>query len=770
MGERGYRSILGALFSVMLYYGSGFIFSGNGGTVFALLIGAAGTAAFFWVSGFGKRMYEAACLCLVGAAFGLSLFRGLWSGWLIRTTTEGEALLEYCGKPGMRLLFEGLMILAITALGYLLAGILQEFWRLQQILAAGLLTAVVASVFQSFSLPRHVFACVCCYAVMVACEWYERVWRKQKQSGERAYMTWLTPFFLLYILMVMFAPYRETPYDWNSAKRLWQNVTEGVDYLVGGLFEGEGDFLLPASGFSERGGLFAGVRSDERIMLRIETGMTIPEKLYLGGKSFDTFNGREWTKTDESSAMDTTLDALELLYGVNRFDGEHQRDYIRINSVQVFFDKQKSKSLFLPGKVYQVHNSDSLPIHEAGGDIELERRKGYGFSYQSTFFRLNRGSEMFDRLLRENTWEEEPELWQKVQKELRVGQAFSIEDLRERQGRIAEVYGQAPELSERAMNWLTDVCGSRGNGYDRLKALEEALAGLTYTTRPGEMPKEICTPSDYLDYILFEKPEGYCAYFATAFTLMARSLGYPARYVQGYCVSGNSSEVRSGEAHAWPEVYFEGAGWIPFEPTPGYYETSYAPWKSMEDIAKEREEALKQQGQNDPGTTEEHREEQRTDPETPAETTETEDEAGAGPERLWQVAVILMILATVGLSLLMIELLREKRRRSRRDLALEYRETVGECFALLEQVHLGHKENETMREYGERLKQTKIPEKAFAFLERYEAAVYGSSVPTVEMLEQVKIGRQALYAVLEEEKGSLARFYKIKLYLYHKNS
>ena len=68
-----------------------------------------------------------------------------------------------------------------------------------------------------------------------------------------------------------------------------------------------------------------------------------------------------------------------------------------------------------------------------------------------------------------------------------------------------------------------------------------------------------------------------------------------------------------------------------------------------------------------------------------------------------------------------------------------------------------------MREYGERLKQTKIPEKAFAFLERYEAAVYGSSVPTVEMLEQVKNGRQALYAVLEEEKGSLAQFYKIKL-------
>lgn len=50
-------------------------------------------------------------------------------------------------------------------------------------------------------------------------------------------------------------------------------------------------------------------------------------------------------------------------------------------------------------------------------------------------------------------------------------------------------------------------------------------------------------------------------------------------YVQGFCVPAENEtkiEVRSGMAHAWPEVYIEGKGWIPFEPTPGYGEKRYA--------------------------------------------------------------------------------------------------------------------------------------------------------------------------------------------------
>jgi transglutaminase-like putative cysteine protease len=67
---------------------------------------------------------------------------------------------------------------------------------------------------------------------------------------------------------------------------------------------------------------------------------------------------------------------------------------------------------------------------------------------------------------------------------------------------------------------------------------------------------------------------GYCQQFASTFAAMARSLGVPARVAVGF-TWGDWSEARqeyviSGKhAHAWPEVYFAGVGWIIFDPTPG---------------------------------------------------------------------------------------------------------------------------------------------------------------------------------------------------------
>ncbi|WP_415382937.1 transglutaminase domain-containing protein [Halosimplex sp. TS25] len=66
---------------------------------------------------------------------------------------------------------------------------------------------------------------------------------------------------------------------------------------------------------------------------------------------------------------------------------------------------------------------------------------------------------------------------------------------------------------------------------------------------------------------------GYCEYFATAMTAMLRSQEIPARYVVGYStgqqVGANTFQVRAMNAHAWVEVYFEGVGWVRFDPTPG---------------------------------------------------------------------------------------------------------------------------------------------------------------------------------------------------------
>ena len=62
-------------------------------------------------------------------------------------------------------------------------------------------------------------------------------------------------------------------------------------------------------------------------------------------------------------------------------------------------------------------------------------------------------------------------------------------------------------------------------------------------------------------------------HYATAFVLMAREMGVPCRYVQGSSAvikSPDGITVLNGNAHAWPEVYFDNVGWIAFEATPGY--------------------------------------------------------------------------------------------------------------------------------------------------------------------------------------------------------
>jgi transglutaminase-like putative cysteine protease len=65
---------------------------------------------------------------------------------------------------------------------------------------------------------------------------------------------------------------------------------------------------------------------------------------------------------------------------------------------------------------------------------------------------------------------------------------------------------------------------------------------------------------------------GVCVQYAYALTVLARSLGIPARMVLGYTagthVSGGKWAVKSSDAHAWTEVYFSGYGWITFEATP----------------------------------------------------------------------------------------------------------------------------------------------------------------------------------------------------------
>jgi transglutaminase-like putative cysteine protease len=66
---------------------------------------------------------------------------------------------------------------------------------------------------------------------------------------------------------------------------------------------------------------------------------------------------------------------------------------------------------------------------------------------------------------------------------------------------------------------------------------------------------------------------GYCEQFAGTYAAMMRALGVPARVAVGFTPGTDDGtgtySVLGRNAHAWPEVWFDGLGWVPFEPTPG---------------------------------------------------------------------------------------------------------------------------------------------------------------------------------------------------------
>lgn len=105
--------------------------------------------------------------------------------------------------------------------------------------------------------------------------------------------------------------------------------------------------------------------------------------------------------------------------------------------------------------------------------------------------------------------------------------------------------------------------------YEKAVLLEHYLMeqGI-YTLEPEDPPEGM----DFVASFLREK-SGYCVHFATAMTVMARAIGLPARYVEGFALeavngSENAFRATGKTAHAWCEIYLQGIGWLTFDPTP----------------------------------------------------------------------------------------------------------------------------------------------------------------------------------------------------------
>ncbi|WP_062384725.1 transglutaminase family protein [Demequina iriomotensis] len=160
---------------------------------------------------------------------------------------------------------------------------------------------------------------------------------------------------------------------------------------------------------------------------------------------------------------------------------------------------------------------------------------------------------------------------------VRQAAGYTTEDrLRGADGLIASGGDGAVPARYLELNERMDIAGIRAlaeaqtdgaaDRYEAARMLQEYLRGprFTYDT-------EVAPSGDDAVSTFLEERRGYCVQFATAMVMMARTLDIPARMAVGFLGGVEDGErfvVRGRDAHAWPELYFPGHGWVRFEPTP----------------------------------------------------------------------------------------------------------------------------------------------------------------------------------------------------------
>ncbi|HWI31733.1 MAG TPA: DUF3488 and transglutaminase-like domain-containing protein [Microbacterium sp.] len=168
----------------------------------------------------------------------------------------------------------------------------------------------------------------------------------------------------------------------------------------------------------------------------------------------------------------------------------------------------------------------------------------------------------------------------------------TLEQIRDAETGLGVAPGDATSLPPRMPAIVSElalqVTEGAASDYDALVALQRWF-------RSGEFEYSLDAPVDDafdgsgLQAIerFLQVRSGYCVHFASTFAVMARTLNMPSRVVVGYLPGTSTRDsidgetvfsVSSSQLHAWPEVHFEGIGWIPFEPTSGRgVPTTFAP-------------------------------------------------------------------------------------------------------------------------------------------------------------------------------------------------
>lgn len=269
------------------------------------------------------------------------------------------------------------------------------------------------------------------------------------------------------------------------------------------------------------------------------------ERPYFTLLSVERLEGQVWAATDRAVDGDHTLDTLP------RPDGLDEDVLAQPREITVDTEQMRTAWLPLPYPTSEVDgvrgswfwDAGSLNVRSVDATTLEQRYRLTHLDVQPTVQQLRSAGEPATGAVAESTLELPDEL--------------------------------PPIIAETA----AQVTASAATRYDAAVAIQAFLRGsnFEYSERA---PVDGGYDGGGFDVIaqFLEVRSGYCVHFASTMAVLAREIGIPARISVGY-TSGTPTdqrvdgevvlEVDSHDLHAWPELYFEGVGWVPFEPTPG---------------------------------------------------------------------------------------------------------------------------------------------------------------------------------------------------------
>ena len=584
------------------------------------------------------------------------------------------------------------------------------------------------------------------------------------QMTEKLSGLFLLPLCLAVCLSVM--PVSQEPYPFTALKNAWYQIKESVYvlYTEFSLFtrSQSNDFFVHFAGYNDRNSIGGSLLNSDKPALTVFVPGNVRGNLYLAGNIQNHYEDNNWTFVSSEGNEEITLqkdlawDYLELLYAFYETDNlDDTRAYAWQTTARITYNGLYTNDMFFPHKFYEFRRIEEYA--SLGNKFTAPHPLKEDDSYEIRYMTLNYGSAALDQLIEiradkeySSTVVENPEFSEKINRlyltfRNEVPKAGFEALLAEREQQIYEDYMQIPDyLYDKIYALTAEVTKDCTTDYEKLEAIEKYLQGYTYTKTPG------VADGDAIETFLFETKEGYCTYFASAFVLMSRAADIPARYVNGFCIPLYSEQTRpfvvgNDRAHAWPEAYLTGIGWISFEPTAGYEQYHDTPWKYVP--ASQRTDTETDGNETEDKQDEEALKEAEENEEIDDEKLQLSRELG---ETISRIVVILCISVPVILLLFCVVRLRNRKKRylqssdMQKLAALMYYE-----LSLLKQLGMPREANETLLQYAKRVQDdTSALEYAglTGFVNAYMQGFYGMQRPADDSVSN------AVHCVCETER------------------